>query len=60
MTEYSQASQWVPSGLELDEKANVHRMLHQDHPLFVTHYQTTVTFGFIFPIKEKPKKLSDF
>ena len=30
MTEDGQASQWVPSGLELDEKANVHRMLHFD------------------------------
>ena len=29
MTEYSQASQWVPSGPKLDKKANVHRMLHK-------------------------------
>ena len=33
MTEYSQASQWVPSGPKLDEKANVHRMLQKEfHP----------------------------
>ena len=39
MTEYSQASQWVPSGPELDEKANVHRMLHTPLLVWVSCFQ---------------------
>ena len=39
MTEYSQASQWVPSGPKLDEKANVHRMLHTPLLVWVSYFQ---------------------